>query len=101
MPRQRPRGLVLFLARTPAAAKNGSVESKQGNRYLRQLLFVGAMAVIRYAQRHGTRRPWLVQLLARRTTKVAAAALANKTARMVWAIMTSGQPYREPELRAT
>jgi transposase len=36
------------------------------------------MAVIRYAQRHGTRRPWLVQLLARRTTKVAAAALADQ-----------------------
>ena len=71
----------------------------RGNSYLRQLLVVGAMAVIRYAERHGTRRPWLVQLMARRTTKIAAVALANKTARMVWAIMTSGQPYREPELR--
>ena len=59
------------------------------------------MAVIRYAERHGTRRPWLVQLLARRTTKVAAAALANKTARMIWAIVTSGQKYREPQLRAS
>ena len=49
---------------------------------------------------HGTRRPWLVQLLARRTTKVAAVALANKMARMVWAIMTSGETYREPELQA-
>jgi hypothetical protein len=57
--------------------------SKAGNRYLRQLLVVGAMAVIRYAERNGTRRPWLVQLMARRTTKVAAVALANKTARMV------------------
>ena len=74
--------------------------TKQGNRYLRGLLVVGAMAVIRYAERHGTRRPWLVQLMARRTTKVAAVALANKTARMIWAIMTSGQAYREPELRA-
>jgi transposase len=45
---------------------------------------------------HGTRRPWLVQLMARRTTKVAAVALANKTARTLWAIMTSGEPYREP-----
>jgi transposase len=43
------------------------------------MLVVGAMAVIRYAERHGTRRPWLVQLMARRTTKVAAVALANKT----------------------
>jgi transposase len=44
--------------------------SKQGHRYLRQMLVVGALAVIRYAQRHGTRRPWLVQLLARRTTRL-------------------------------
>jgi transposase len=73
----------------------GSI-SKAGNRYLRQLLVVGAMAVIRYAERNGTRRPWLVQLMARRTTKVAAVALANKTARMVWALMTGGERYREP-----
>jgi transposase len=52
--------------------------------------------VIRYAQRHGTRRPWLVQLLARRATKVAAVALANKMARMVWAIRVRGERYREP-----
>ncbi|SJM29696.1 hypothetical protein BQ8482_111626 [Mesorhizobium delmotii] len=43
-----------------------------------------ALAVILYAQRHGTRRPWLVQLLGRRTAKVAAVALANKMARMIW-----------------
>ena len=70
--------------------------SKEGHRSLRQMLVVGALAVIRYAQRHGTRRPWLVQLLARRTTKVAAVALANKTARIIWAIMTTGERYREP-----
>ena len=49
---------------------------------------MGAMAVIRYAERHGTRRPWLVQLMQRRSTKVAAVALANKTARIIWALMT-------------
>ena len=70
--------------------------TKAGDRYLRQMLVVGAMAVIRYAERHGTKRPWLVKLMARRTTKVAAVALANKTARTVWAIITSGEPYREP-----
>jgi len=51
---------------------------------------------IRFAERNGTRRPWLVQLMARRTTKVAAVALANKTARMVWALMTGGEHYRDP-----
>jgi transposase len=66
------------------------------DRYLRQMLVVGAMAVIRYAERHGTRRPWLLQLMQRRSTKVAAVALANKMARMIWALMTSGERYREP-----
>jgi transposase len=42
----------------------------------------------------------LVQLLARRTTKIAAVALANKMARMMWAIMTSGERYREPQVTA-
>ena len=50
---------------------------------LRQVLVAGALAVIRYAHKHGTKRPWLVQLLARRTPKVAAVALANKMARMI------------------
>ncbi len=52
--------------------------------------------MIRYAERHGTRRPWLIQLMQRRTTKIAAVALANKMARIVWALMTSGERYREP-----
>ncbi len=67
---------------------------------LRQLLVLGALSVIRYAERHGSKRPWLVQLMARRTTKIAAVALANKMGRMIWAIMTSGEAYREPQLRA-
>ena len=70
--------------------------TKQGNRYLRQMLILGALPVIRYAERHGTRRPWLVHLMTRRPTKAAAVALANKMTRMVWAIMTSGEAYREP-----
>jgi transposase len=53
--------------------------SKQGDRYLRGLFVAGALAVIRYAKIHGTKhRPWLTALLARRPTKVAAIALANK-----------------------
>jgi transposase len=60
--------------------KLGSI-SKQGDRYLRSLFTAGALAVIRYAKIHGTgHRPWLTALLARRPTKVAAIALANKLA---------------------
>ena len=71
--------------------------SKQGDRYLRSLFMAGALAVIRYAKIHGTKhRPWLTALLARRPTKVAAIALANKIARMVWAMMARGELYKEP-----
>jgi len=99
------RNLAAWIGLVPRQNSSGGKErlgsiTKQGNRYLRQMLVVGSLAVIRYAERHGTRRPWLVKLMARRATKVAAIALANKTARMIWAIMTSGQRYKEPELRA-
>lgn len=74
----------------------GSI-SKQGDRYLRGLLVAGALAVIRYAKIHGTKhRPWLTALLTRRPTKVAAIALANKIARMAWAMMARDERYKEP-----
>jgi transposase len=78
-----------FSVHTGGKNRRGSI-SKQGDRYLRSLFMAGALAVILYAKINGTKhRPWLTALLARRPTKVAAIALANKIARMVWAITAS------------
>jgi transposase len=89
-------GLVPMQNSSGGKEKLGGI-SKQGDRYLRSLFTAGALAVIRYARIHGTKhRPWLAALLARRPTKVAAIALANKIARIAWAIMTKGERYQEP-----
>lgn len=95
------RNLSAWLGLVPRQHSSGGKErlgriTKAGDSYLRKMLFVGAMAVIRYAERHGTRRPWLAKLLTRRSPRVAAIALANKIGRIAWALMTSGQRYREP-----
>jgi len=97
------RDLAAWIGLVPKQNSSGGKEklggiTKQGDRYLRQLLVVGALSVIRYAQRHGTRRPWLVALLSRRSPKIAAVALANKMARIIWAMMMTGERYREPVL---
>lgn len=67
--------------------------SKKGDRYLRQLLVNGAMAVVRQARRRPDKWPWVAGLLARMPAKAAAIALANKTARIAWAIMVRGGRY--------
>jgi transposase len=96
------RHLAAFLGLTPRQHSTGGKTrlgriSKAGNTRLRTLLVVGASAVIRHA-RPGARRatPWLLALLARKPRKLAAVALANKMARVVWAMMTRGEAYRPP-----
>ncbi len=70
---------------------------KQGDSYLRWLLVAGAMSVIRQAKRRGTSNlPWLDRLIANKPTKVAAVALANKMARIAWALLMQGGTYRKP-----
>jgi transposase len=92
-------GLVPRQNSTGGKQRLGSI-SKQGDRYLRKLLIVGAMAVIRHARCHPEKHPWLMQLLARRPAKVAAVALANKTARIAWATLVRGEDYRALRLVA-
>jgi transposase len=74
--------------------------SKQGDRYLRRILVVGACAVLRYARHRPEKYPWLTQLLARKPFKVVAVALANKMARTAWALLAKGGTYRAPALAA-
>ena len=89
-------GLVPKQNSTGGKERLGSI-SKAGNRYLRSLLVVGALSVIRRAKQLGyTRHPWLVRLMERRSVKIAAIALANKIARIAWAMMARNESYRTP-----
>jgi transposase len=74
--------------------------SKQGDRYLRRLLVIGATAVVRQARLHPHKHPWIMRLLAKKPAKLVAVAVANKMARIAWAIMAKGGNYRAPELAA-
>ncbi|MDA0991175.1 MAG: IS110 family transposase [Verrucomicrobia bacterium] len=73
--------------------------SKQGDPYLRWLLVAGAMSVIRHGRKTGfANKPWLTDLMQRKPTKMAAVALANKTARTAWAVLVTGETYRRPAM---
>jgi transposase len=71
----------------------GSI-SKQGDRVLRTMLINGASAYLLHQKRRGVADPWLRDLLARRPYKVVMVALANKTARIIWALLVKGGEYR-------
>jgi transposase len=90
-------GLVPRQDSTGGKQKLGPI-SKQGDRYLRRILVVGAVSVLRRAQENPGKYPWLTQLLTRRPFKVVAVALANKMARMAWALLAHGGTYRAPQL---
>ena len=68
--------------------------SKRGDTYLRTLLIHGARAVIRFAESKAERESWLRKLMARRNKNVAAVALANKNARIVWALLANDRTFR-------
>jgi transposase len=94
------RHLAAALGLTPREHSTGGKQrmggiSRAGDERLRRLLVVGATAVIRQAAAgRGKASAWLLNLLQRRPRKVVAVALANKMARVAWAMMTSGEAYR-------
>jgi len=92
-------GLVPRQYSTGGKEKLGGI-SKQGDRYLRRLLVIGATAVIQHARRHPEKHPWIMRLLAKKPAKLVAVAVANKMARIAWAIMAKGGTYRAPALAA-
>jgi transposase len=89
---------------TPRQNSSGGKErlgrtSKRGDKYIRCLLVAGAVAVLRHARNRATKdAEWVRALLARRPAKVVAVALANRTARIAWAVMARGEAYRAKEI---
>ena len=100
------RHFAAWLGLTPKEHSTGGKQrmggiSRQGNERLRQLLVLGATAVIKVAKPgHRNASDWLLGLLARKPRKLVAVALANKMARIVWAMMTSGEAYRSRPVAA-
>jgi len=88
-------GLVPKQNSTGGKVRLGSI-SKQGDRYLRRLLVIGATSVVKLARIFPAKYPWIVKLLARKPAKVVAIAVANKLARIAWAIMSKGETFRRP-----
>jgi transposase len=97
------RDFAAWLGMTPRQNSSGGKEkhggvSKRGDKYIRRLLVGGALAVIRHARGRTTAEgEWLRSLLARKPVKVVALALANKNARIVWAVMKRGEAYQPKE----
>ena len=96
------RDFAAWMGLTPRLSSSGGKEklgsiSKQGNRSLRTLLIIGASSVIKQAKRGVLLPEWPVQLMARKPYKLVAVALANKTARVIWALLTKGGIYRKPD----
>jgi transposase len=96
------REFAAWLGLTPRPNSSGGKErlgriSKMSDGYLRTLLVVGATAVIRYARtKAAADAAWINSLLARKPARLASVALANKTARIAWAVLAKGEVYRAP-----
>jgi transposase len=93
-------GLMPLQKSTGGKQKLGAV-SKRGERTIRRLLILGASAVVRQACRRGApAKSWLAQMLPRKPKMLVTVALANKMARVVWALLVKGGVYRAPATTA-
>lgn len=96
------RDFAASLGLTPGQRSSGGKQklgaiTKKGNRYLRKMLVVGASAVLRVSSRYkGALADWINAVKARKPIRVAQVALANKVARIAWAIASTGESFREP-----
>jgi transposase len=95
------REFAAWLGLTPRAHSSGGKErqvgiSKQGDIHIRRLLVVGATAVLRRARQDNASRSWAAKLLERRPPRIVTVALANKTARIAWAVLARKQPFTAP-----
>ena len=94
------RQFAAWIGLTPLQKSSGGKErlgriTKMGDKYLRKLLIVGMTSLVRRAKYNpGKIDPRLADLLVRKPTRVATVAMANKTARVIWAIMVRGDIYR-------
>ena len=101
---KKGRGFAAWLGVVPGEHSTGGKQtltetSRRGNRYLRKLFVQGAHAVLQQRMKQSTGlSTWLAQLTTRKRIQVAAVALANKLARMVWAVLYKGEAYRPPLL---
>jgi transposase len=99
---RRGRDFAAWVGLTPRQHSSGGKErlgrtSKMGERSLRRLLILGASAAAKVAGREGSRAsPWLLSMLARKPRMLVTVALANKIARIVWALMAHGGSYKAP-----
>jgi transposase len=92
-------GIVPRQDSTGGKQKLGPI-SKRGDQYLRRILVVGAHAVLKRARHQAEKYPWITRLLARKPFRVVAVAVANKMARVAWALLARGGSYRASALTA-
>ena len=101
---KRGRDFAAWLGLTPLQRSTGGKQklgetSRMGERTLRRLLIIGASAIVRWAMRKGSPiQPWLARMLNRKPPMLVIVALANKMARIAWALMARGETYQAPAM---